>query len=431
MIHIRNPNPGDFTVKYCNPWFDDQGVLRGRVKFTANDMAGTWHVYRIELEYNQGSPADIWSAQLIRSGFPTQIVVKEPTMAPFSDPVLDSAIRGALGKPTQAITQTDLSGLTNLDCQSRDITSLAGLQYCDHLTTLNVADNQVSGISALASLTGLTTLNLSANEVADLSPLASLTSLATLNLSGNQAGDLSAMAYLTNLAVLHLEGNPISDITPLLENSGLGTGDEIWLEDTDLGLWEGSSDLADVNTLQGRGATVHHGPIGATINGQITLQGASRPPAARVCAVTVKLFPAGASNENLNSGTGAVSTFTVTTADPGNNNVIFQCVGASLPPGTYDITIVKPHTLRHVKKNVVIAGGANAVNFGTLLEGNCNDDNQVQALDFSILAGSYLKSTGQAGFNSSADFDGTGQVNSLDFSLMAGSYLKSSPVVAP
>ncbi|MDO8491893.1 MAG: dockerin type I domain-containing protein, partial [Dehalococcoidia bacterium] len=169
--------------------------------------------------------------------------------------------------------------------------------------------------------------------------------------------------------------------------------------------------------------------VGGIIDGTVTLQGGSRPASKRIVNVTVKTFATGTSNTNLRAGTGALATFTATTVDTGSNNVTFQIVG--LVPGSYDITIDSAHTLMNVKKNVVITGGNNAVNFGTLLEGDCDDSGQVAAVDFSILASSYLKSTGQTGYDARADFDGTGQVNSLDFSLLAANYLKSSPQTAP
>jgi hypothetical protein len=47
----------------------------------------------------------------------------------------------------------------------------------------------------------------------------------------------------------------------LVEDSGLGEGDEVWLENNNLDLWEGSEDLVDIRALQARGVTVHHDPI--------------------------------------------------------------------------------------------------------------------------------------------------------------------------
>ncbi|MDO8491775.1 MAG: hypothetical protein Q7T04_07165, partial [Dehalococcoidia bacterium] len=167
---------------------------------------------------------------------------------------------------------------------------------------------------------------------------------------------------------------------------------------------------------------------GGIINGTVTLQGSARPASGRTIPLTVKLFTVDAARTNATyfAGTGALSTYTPTTVNGGTNTVTFQVTG--LAPGSYDISVIAGHTLMSVKKNVAVSGPT-SINFGTLLEGNCNNDIQVTAVDFSILAGSYLKSTGVSGFDSRADFDYSGQVNSLDFSLLAANYLKSVQTV--
>ena len=70
--------------------------------------------------------------------------------------------------------------------------------------------------------------------------------------------DLLPLSNLTNLTWLRLNKNQISDISPLVENSGLGTGDEIWLEDNNLDLSEGSEDMGNIRALEGRGVIVHY-----------------------------------------------------------------------------------------------------------------------------------------------------------------------------
>ena len=65
-----------------------------------------------------------------------------------------------------------------------------------------------------------------------------------------------------------------------------------------------------------------------------------------------------------------VEQFDLTTTKSGST-AICQCTVA---PGTYDITAVSEHTLINVKRNVVISTPSTAVDMGTLLEGNANDD---------------------------------------------------------
>jgi hypothetical protein len=43
-----------------------------------------------------------------------------------------------------------------------------------------------------------------------------------------------------------------------VENSGLGTGDEIWLKDNNLDLSEGSEDMDNIRALEDRGVIVSY-----------------------------------------------------------------------------------------------------------------------------------------------------------------------------
>lgn len=79
-----------------------------------------------------------------------------------------------------------------------------------------------------------------------------------LSLNGNQISDISALSSLTNLITLRLGENQISDISPLVENSGLGAGDQVWIEENDLDLSEGSDDMVNIRTLEDRGVIVHY-----------------------------------------------------------------------------------------------------------------------------------------------------------------------------
>ena len=77
-------------------------------------------------------------------------------------------------------------------------------------------------------------------------------------LSENQISDISSLSYLTNLNQVSLSGNQISDILPLVENSGLGEGDWLCLENNNLDLGEGSRDMEYIGTLKDRGVMVEY-----------------------------------------------------------------------------------------------------------------------------------------------------------------------------
>ena len=104
----------------------------------------------------------------------------------------------------------------------------------------------------------MTRLYLSENQIIDISPLSSLNNLTSLNLSENEISDISPLSFLTNLTKLDLEGNQISDIFPLVENDGLGAGDEVYLKYNNLDLSEGSEDMANIKALEDRGVEVNY-----------------------------------------------------------------------------------------------------------------------------------------------------------------------------
>lgn len=148
----------------------------------------------------------------------------------------------------------------------------------------------------------------------------------------------------------------------------------------------------------------------------IALQGGTRPPEGWELPVTIKFFEPGA---DVLTDT-PVKSLTVTTAKIGDMAV----AQASILPGTYDITVAGDTTLISVRRNVDVGP---AVDMGTLLEGNANGDHIINMIDFSILAGSFMKTQGDQTFDKRADFDRNGIVNMIDVSLLAANFMKKSP----
>ena len=96
-----------------------------------------------------------------------------------------------------------------------------------------------------------------------------------------------------------------------------------------------------------------------------------------------------------------------------------------LKSGRYDICVKGAHTLRKCKPNVQLDPPITWVDFGTLLEGDANGDNTINAIDASIMATSYWKADGEAGFAPGADFNEDDYIDALDASLMASNYWKT------
>ena len=149
-----------------------------------------------------------------------------------------------------------LSGLTSIEAMhlaSNSISDISGLSGRTSLILLNLRRNQVSNISALSRLTSLKRLYLADNSISNISALSELTSLIDLELDGNSISDISALSGLTSITELGLEENLISNVKPLVDNTGLGSGDDIHLRCNPL---SAQSVNTHIPTLRARGANV-------------------------------------------------------------------------------------------------------------------------------------------------------------------------------
>jgi Leucine-rich repeat (LRR) protein len=157
-------------------------------------------------------------------------------MVLIPDTNLENAIREALGKElSEVITVAELGELTQLSANNRYITDITGIENCVNLTSLYL---------------GL-------NRIRDISPLANITSITSLHLGGNQISDVSPLANLIKLNYLYLGENQIGDISYLVENSGLGSGDEVWLANKQLAYPDNlERGMENIRQLEERGVTV-------------------------------------------------------------------------------------------------------------------------------------------------------------------------------
>ena len=152
------------------------------------------------------------------------------------DPNLRAVIEDMLGKTAgETITVADMETLTELEAVFARITNLTGLEFATNLTKLVIITSNIS----------------------DLSPLRGLTNLTTLAITGSRVSDISALADLINLTFLNLTGNNISDISPLVANTGLDDGNEVWLQGNPLSL---ESFTTHILALQSRGVTTLFDP---------------------------------------------------------------------------------------------------------------------------------------------------------------------------
>ena len=122
-----------------------------------------------------------------------------------------------------------LINLTSLHLDENQINDICAVTGLTNLTSLYLDENQISDISIVSGLINLTSLHLGNNQISDISAVSGLTNLTTLRLGQNQISDISAVSNLTNLTYLYLNSDQISDIFALVENTGLGSGDTIFL----------------------------------------------------------------------------------------------------------------------------------------------------------------------------------------------------------
>ena len=194
-------------------------------------------------------------------------------------------------------------------------------------------------------------------------------------------------------------------------NSGLWKQEEFYITDAYFGnrqpnstdfsidaLTDGDEFISFVHVTKGGG-----GPTTATINGSVSLQGRPSPPNAQWVS-ELRVTVGGA-------------THTASTDQSGNFTV------AGLTPGTYDIRVKNSHTLSNLRSSVTLAAGTNTLNFGTLREGDANDDDRVNITDFSILATGFNPQ-----YDERADFNQDGFVNITDFSLLASNFGQSGEI---
>jgi len=107
------------------------------------------------------------------------------------------------------------------------------------------------------------------------------------------------------------------------------------------------------------------------------------------------------------------------------NNTGFFTI-TNLTPGIYDIGIKNWTTLSRLVTNVTLSAGVTTVvDFGSLLEGDVNDDDKCNILDLSALGSSFGKNKGDAGYNKWADLNRDDKVNILDLSALGGNFGKS------
>ncbi|MCK6559974.1 leucine-rich repeat domain-containing protein [candidate division KSB1 bacterium] len=148
---------------------------------------------------------------------PAPIILAVDSIVIFADKNLEECVRSQDGIPKVGpIYASDMARLTSLKCESKNITSLKGLEYAVNLTELRLYNTKsIHDLSPLRHLIKLTFLDLRSCGADSVGPLRQLTNLQTLLLAGNKIAIIDSLALLTNLTKLELYDNLIDSVTAL------------------------------------------------------------------------------------------------------------------------------------------------------------------------------------------------------------------------
>ncbi|HKK20942.1 MAG TPA: leucine-rich repeat domain-containing protein [candidate division Zixibacteria bacterium] len=170
-----------------------------------------------------------------------------------------------------------LVGLRDVNLQGNSVSDITPLSGLNSLWILQLTGNPIGDLDPLASLgnmwflsvnfAGLTDLQAVAsmpkieylfvigNNISDLSPLTGCPLLNTIYADNNPISDISALSDLVLLTNVWLRNDLIQDISPLVNNSGIGAGDQVGLSNNPLST---ESINTYIPALEARGVVITH-----------------------------------------------------------------------------------------------------------------------------------------------------------------------------
>ncbi len=158
----------------------------------------------------------------------------------FTDKNLKNCIAEHLKKEDDTILEHEIPELKELDCSSKDISSLEGIEQLTDLEVLDLSYNNFKAFKELTKLDKLKELDLSGNNLLEITDLKNIQSVTTLRLSDTKFKDFTTVASLENLKVLYLNENSLTDISQLSAMKNLG---ELYLKNNEL------SDISPLKNL--------------------------------------------------------------------------------------------------------------------------------------------------------------------------------------
>ena len=325
--------------------------------------------------------------------------------------VIETALGVASGAP---IVSSETETLTHLEARNANISDLTGLEGATNLTSLDLDENNITDISPVVGLTNLTWLFLGGNNISDISVLSGLTNLTGLSLYNNSISDLTAVSGLTNLTRLWLDGSNISDLLPLLANTGLGAGDEVYVRRNPLSYL---SIHTHIPTLRSRGVTVESD--NRAHPALLKISGDNQTGASFVSLS--QPFVIEAQDENGS----AIAEVSVMFAVTGGGGILSIQSTTTNENGRAQSTLILGPNLGTNTVQVSAAGIQGKVTFHAIsdtesppITADVNSDGNVNVLDLILIAAEL----GNVGTNLTADVNGDGVVNILDLIFVAGMF---------
>jgi len=95
----------------------------------------------------------------------------EPIVVNFPDPNFEALIREVLNIPDGEITNQDMWTITKLTGGGREINDISGIEYCSGLTILTLYENFIINIDLLSDLVLLNHVDIRNNLIMDIKPL--------------------------------------------------------------------------------------------------------------------------------------------------------------------------------------------------------------------------------------------------------------------
>ncbi|MEE8341113.1 MAG: hypothetical protein V3R52_03350, partial [Candidatus Neomarinimicrobiota bacterium] len=95
----------------------------------------------------------------------------KPVKVNFPDPNFEVLIREVLEMPDGKITNQDLWTISSIDGSNREISDISGIEYCSGLRELKMEENHIVNIQPLTGLVLLDYINLQNNQISNIKPL--------------------------------------------------------------------------------------------------------------------------------------------------------------------------------------------------------------------------------------------------------------------